>query len=224
MSKIFYREANTDVTKEIKSRQYRYGARSRAGQFDKGEGNSFVGAKTAYARVQSINAPKDEFLGYKRKGFESVYSVNSKGDNIKPRPVLTSVNIRQDGDIGTIQKCTVTWKVFSIHQLEQYNCNFLSVGTDVEIKYGWSAAQNDANRGTFVGVVYNINYNLDKDGGFICSFEAVGPGFNTLGMDPTSFSVDATAAAATPAVDGPPVVLYNGIAGSFAVDRPAILG
>ena len=105
-----------------------------AGQFDKDNGNSFVGGKTAYATVQSNNKVGNQvFLGHKRTGFESLYSVNDKGDDIVPRPVLQSVNIRQDGDIGTIQKCTVTWKVFNIAQLDQYNCNFLSVGTDLSL-------------------------------------------------------------------------------------------
>jgi len=75
--------------------------------------------------------------------------------------------------------------------LEDLECAFLSVGNDVTIKYGWtvsgrSGADETANSGTFKGIINNFSYTLNKEGGFDCTFDAVGEGYFTLGTDPTA--------------------------------------
>lgn len=195
---IFFHEAFEFVRKEITDREVQYGASKRAGFHSKAKHASFIHGKTGWASVTSNGKKLDNS---KANQFENYYSEQSNG-NYVPRPGLIDVNVRHDGDYGTLQRATVNFKVFTIGQLESLECDFLSVGQEVEVEYGWSVGGRTdgdakANKGKFIGVINNFGYTLNKEGGFDCMFDAVGEGYFTLGVDPTPMGADAEAATST---------------------------
>jgi len=189
---VFMHPAFSWVKTEIERRETIYGSRVRAGKLSAKDHDTFLAGKTAWGTIR--NGANELLLGKAQKGFGSLYSGTeaTDGGNIIPKPTLSSISVRHDGEYGTLQRATVTFKVYSIKQLEDIECSILVVGQDVKINYGWSVDNNtkahkkgeDPNQGEFNGITYNFSYNLNKEGGFDCSFDAVGEGYFTLGTNP----------------------------------------
>jgi hypothetical protein len=189
---VFMHPAFSWVKTEIERRETIYGSRVRAGNLSAKDHETFLAGKTAWGTIR--NGANELLLGKAQKGFGSLYSGTeaTDGGNIIPKPTLSSISVRHDGEYGTLQRATVTFKVYSIKQLEDIECSILVVGQDVKINYGWSVDNNtnahkkgeDPNQGEFNGITYNFSYNLNKEGGFDCSFDAVGEGYFTLGTNP----------------------------------------
>jgi len=202
---VFMHPAFTWVKDEITRRERIYGSRVRAGKLSGKDHNTFLAGKTAWAGIKTESGQL--LIGSAHGGFQSLYSgtknkdgtQNTDSGKIIPRPGLTSVSVRHDGEYGTLQRATVNFKVFSLEQLDQIECEVLVVGQPVKIQYGWSVdvigGKKDPNSGEFNGITYNFSYSLNKEGGFDCSFDAVGEGYFTLGTNPNMVASDETVTA-----------------------------
>lgn len=105
-----------------------------------------------------------------------------------PKPHLTSVKTSYE-DQGVLIQCNITFKVYSLSQLESMK-GFFKIGGKLNVNWGWEEAGGNADpkgpagpAGNFKGDISNFSWSIDADGGAECNTSAVGPGVNFLGAD-----------------------------------------
>lgn len=148
---------------------------------------SLSSACTAFNEFQTLSSaqPKD------------LYGPNY----IRPFPVVTQLDVKKQGELGTTRKATVSILAFTDGQLENLTKCYFIPGMGVRIQWGWSesaiktgnpplvtkreltdaqaiaemnkVAENYPNYSGLQGLVTNFTYNLNKDGYWECSLEIV---------------------------------------------------
>lgn len=107
-----------------------------------------------------------------------------KNNNYLPHGMLNNVKISNDGDYGSLKKASFTFTVFNKNQLDYYEKDFMIPTKPIEIFYGWSNKKYDSvNTGKFTGLIYNFSFDLNGDGSFSCTTEAVGEGYFISGLN-----------------------------------------
>lgn len=169
----FYRDVDAYVKTELNTRASFYGRKVR------GVGKAFPKnvvwsyQKTAWGRVVSVDHPEISlgFPGSKvmsnDKGELTLYSAQR---NVPKKPLLTGIEISNEGTIGSLLKGKFTFTVypiltpngFSLGKLEEA---FFTPGKEVEISWGWSvsAASAQACIQEFTGIIYNFNWSFNND-------------------------------------------------------------
>lgn len=176
MSRNFlYNNVSDEVREELDARKVAQGATNRTTST-----HNWSTRKMAYAKVTNIDA--DVTLAPPAAGgFTDLYSDTAR---YVPDPVLTSVSLRNEGKMGSLQKATVSFTVFNRDQIDKYEPLFLTPGINLKIEYGWSVSASDAgvSKDTFEGIVYDFSMALTNFGGFECTVEVVGKGFKLFGI------------------------------------------
>lgn len=118
----------------------------------------------------------------------------------RTKPVITQVQVKKQGELGTTRACTVNLTAFTDNQLVDLQKCFFIPGMTVRVQWGWSvsctgtaapqpisgampdptaicmmrskAASNPAYDG-LQGLVTNFSYKLNNDGYWDCSLELV---------------------------------------------------
>jgi hypothetical protein len=187
---LFYTEVSQNIRDEIEARQNVVNTVNRAEKLT-WLYQRMLQVKVTAGRVLSEeerpsgkgkdNAPYDFTDGKvlappDTKGFENVYRDYT---GYRPKPVLSNVKIREDGPYGSTKRATVQFKIFTFHDLDDYEANFFRPGIPIKIEYKWTksaSGHRDTVSGVFTGLISNFNYNVTEDGSFDCTFDCVGPG------------------------------------------------
>jgi len=119
-------------------------------------------------------------------GDQGLFETVSKKDNIYvPKPHLNSVKISSDGDWGSLKKCEISFTVYTLEQLNDYQV-FFDIASELTVQYGWNKAGGlGGTTGNFKGTVYNFSYSVNANGGFDCTTYAMSEGINILGTSPS---------------------------------------
>lgn len=169
----FYQQVSDFVKTELDTRASYYGRKVR------GVGKAFPKnvvwsyQKTAWGRVISVDNPSISlgFPGSKvmsdKEGKLTLYSTQR---NVPKKPLLTGIEISNEGTIGSLLKGKFTFTVFPVLTKDGFDLGaleeaFFMPGKEVEISWGWSvsAASKQACIQEFTGIIYNFNWAFNND-------------------------------------------------------------
>lgn len=118
-------------------------------------------------------------------GKDSLYTSNENAKFV-PKPHVNAFKTYSDGDWGSLQKCELTFTVYTLIDLDAYQA-FFDLGASLVVEYGWSAGGEAAGRpGKFEGLIYNFSYSVRPDGGFNCTTYAISKGSVVLPVNITA--------------------------------------
>lgn len=137
---------------------------------------------------------------------------------IRPYPVVTQVEVKKQGELGTTRRATVSLTAFTDQQLEELSKCYFIPQMGVRIEWGWSesatgagnppilgdraltdaqaicqinkTAENYTNYSGLQGVVANFSYNLNQNGFWDCSLEVVAATEAVGGVKVSEYSCD----------------------------------
>jgi hypothetical protein len=169
----FYREVDGYVQTELNTRASFYGRKVR------GVGKSFPRnvvwsyQKTAWARVISVDNPSITlgFPGSKvMSGPDGKLTLYSSQRNVPKKPLLTGIEISNEGTVGSLLKGKFTFTAFPVLTSSGFDLGkleeaFFTPGKEVEISWGWSiaASSQKACIQEFTGIIYNFNWSFNND-------------------------------------------------------------
>jgi hypothetical protein len=111
-------------------------------------------------------------------GGTSLY--DTEGPQRKFKPILTSVKITNNGGgdytEALIYETEVSFKVYTLAQLEKVQKSFFILGAKMKIEYGWRDHTNPVDGVTngFVDTnVYNFSFSIESDGAYSCNVKAI---------------------------------------------------
>ena len=111
-------------------------------------------------------------------GGTSLY--DTEGTIRRFKPILTSVKITNNGGgdytEALIYETEVSFKVYTLAQLEKVQKSFFILGANMKIEYGWRDHTNPADGVTngFVDTnVYNFSFSIESDGAYTCNVKAI---------------------------------------------------
>jgi len=180
----FYNDISDSVKKELDARASLYGTQNRGGTSGD-KVHDWLYGKTAYVRVRFNDGKSDKVvLEPPLEGFKTMY-----GKDLYPKPLITAVNISNEGDYCSLMKADIHFTVFTLAQLEEFLGTLLFVQGQkdgkqpVSIDYGWTIGGHDGRDGmeeTLTGSVYNFDWTLRADGGFDCVSKVIAAGFFSI--------------------------------------------
>jgi hypothetical protein len=173
--KVFASDVDGGVQKLLNTRKAYYSA-----QFRDSGAHAWILQKTAFARAQAItkasgrsatiDVPTQGGLGP-----GGMYS-NTGTQRFTPKTHITSVKIGNEGKWGSTKRCELGFSVYSLSGLNSVQ-PFFVIGSELTVNVGWNDAGGAGGPGlTFKGIVYNFSYNLNANGGFDCTCEAISEG------------------------------------------------
>lgn len=185
----FYRQVNGAVSAELKNRGNAYSRKVRSGN-STGSDLAFSYKKTAYAIARCNGF---DVGGYSRKvlttatGQISLYDSTSNKPTI---PILNSVEISNEGALGSLVKAKINFTVwpdlnntgFGGRLFNGLLDSYANPGKELTIKWGWSVNGGGVNSGNFVGYVYNFNWSVNTDLSVTFDVSAVGKGPTSTGF------------------------------------------
>lgn len=171
----FYRQVDGVVTKELEKRASFYGARVRSGTVTKDakgfpEANKILWSygKTAYAIIKGGK--------YTLGGSYSKVMSDSGGNltlydstrNQPKYPLLQSVELTNEGQLGSLLKGSFTFTVYPDLLKSGFNMDgiedaFFTPGKEVTIRYGWSVRDSGPGNGSLTGIIYNFDWSVNTD-------------------------------------------------------------
>lgn len=212
-----YHEIFPELRKELNSRAAAYATTFRGGKFNTAkEGSTYNVSesdaqllwsygKTALAKVSvykvdsatgqpikgtnySLNAPNNTltFPSSDKENGSALYSMAHR--NLPRGVTLSSVSISNEGQMGSLQKAAIEFTVYTPEDLYTAMNRIMVAGYGVDINYGWSVRTGKYSKGSFKGVVFNYNWDVNDDGSFSCHLDAVGKGYFGMGV-PTNASI-----------------------------------
>jgi len=186
----FYNNVEKYVRDELNNREKIYGQQHRDNKhLEHLQKMAYVSVK-CYDKDNYKEDEKDSknrYISFKHRigGMADIYEADIKDTNnnrYTPKPIMTNVEVSNEGRYGTIQRAKISFKVFNLTQLEQYGQYFFRPGNIVKINYGWSNLFGDANNDKYKGFVYNFSFSARSDGGFDCSVDSIGEGYSVFGV------------------------------------------
>jgi len=169
----FFREIFPFVDTELKTRGAFYGRRVRGVGSSIPKNVIWSYQKTAFGRVISKTVPGIVlgFPGSKlmsdRQGNLTLYSADR---NVPKRPLLTSIDVSNEGQMGSLLKGKFSFTAFPVlgesgFSLGNLDAAFFTPGNEVEISFGWSvhAASSKACTLEFTGVISGFNWSFNND-------------------------------------------------------------
>lgn len=169
----FYQKVTDYVETELNTRASFYGRRVRGSGKGVPADLAWAYQKTAWGHVISrdykfitLGFPGSPLMSDK-DGNLTLYSAKR---NVPRKPLLTSIEVSNEGTIGSLMKGKFTFTVFpaltsngfDLGSLEQA---FFVPGREVELSWGWSVAAADrrACNMSFTGIVYNFDWSFNMD-------------------------------------------------------------
>jgi hypothetical protein len=174
-AKVFASDVDGGVQKLLNTRKAYYSA-----QFRDSGAHAWILQKTAFARASATT---------RASGRSAVIDVPTQGgikggglyassgtQRFTPKSHIVSVKIGNEGKWGSTKRCELSFAAYSLSALDALQ-PFLTVGSEVTVNVGWNDAGGAAGPGlVFKGIVYNFSYNLNANGGFDCTCEAISEG------------------------------------------------
>jgi len=201
----FYQEVNKFVRNELNARGEFYGQRVRGGNGSAPKAVEWSYQKTAWATVKSLKYP-EIILGTPgsnvmsdAKGNLTLYNAES---NVPNKPLLTKVEISNEGQLGSFYKSNISFTVFPRVGSKGFDFGkledaFFVPGRELELKWGWSvtAASKTASQGSLNGIIYNFNWDFNADTSVTATVSIMTPAGLAIGLsgDLSSKAEDTTA-------------------------------
>jgi hypothetical protein len=173
--KVFASDVDGGVQKLLNARKAYYSA-----QFRDSGAHAWILQKTAFARARAVTKASGRSATIDvptQGGFGpgGMYS-NTGTQRFTPKSHITSVKIGNEGKWGSTKRCELGFSVYSLSGLNAVQ-PFFVVGSELTVNVGWTDAGGAGGPGlTFKGIVYNFSYNLNANGGFDCTCEAISEG------------------------------------------------
>lgn len=191
----FYQRVNKFVINELDARAKLYGLRVRGSSVGDSRpvGVEWSYQKTAWATAKSISHP-DIILGTPgsnlmsdTKGNLTLYNVDR---NVPNKPLLTKVEITNEGQLGSFLKGTLSFTVFPKFTQKGFDFGkmedaFFVPGREIELKWGWTVgatASKRANSGAFTGIVYNFSWQFNTDLSVSATVSIISPSGLAVGI------------------------------------------
>lgn len=188
----FYQTVNKFVSKELNDRAKLYGQRVRGINEQRPIGVEWSYQKTAWATAKSIYNPSI-ILGSvgsnvmsDKNGNLTLYNAER---NVPNKPLLSKVEITNEGQLGSFLKATLTFTAFpkftengfDFAELEKA---FFVPGREIELKWGWSVAVSSkrASQGKLIGVIYNFNWQFNTDLSISANVSIISPSGLAIGL------------------------------------------
>jgi len=188
----FYQSVNKFVRNELDERAKLYGQRVRGVGSPRPVGVEWSYQKTAWATAKSISHP-DIILGTAgsnvmsdAKGNLTLYNAER---NVPNKPLLSKVEIANEGQLGSFLKGTISFTVFPKFTSSGFDFGrleeaFFVPGREIELKWGWSVTVNSkrASQGSFIGIVYNFNWQFNPDMSVTATVSIISPSGLAIGL------------------------------------------
>lgn len=188
----FYQSVNKFVRKELDERAKLYGQRVRGVGDQRPIGVEWSYQKTAWVTAKSLKHP-DIILGSvgsnvmsDSKGNLSLYNAER---NVPNKPLLTKVEIANEGQLGSFLKANISFTVFPKFTSNGFDFGklesaFFVPGREVELKWGWSvsASSKRASQGSFTGIIYNFNWQFNTDMSVTATVSIISPSGLAIGL------------------------------------------
>jgi hypothetical protein len=139
-------------------------------------------------RSAALITPKDGGISDSVDGNRDKQTLYTSNANAKfiPKPHINSFKTNSDGDWGSLQKCELSFTVYTLVDLDSYQA-FFDLGASLIVNYGWHAGGAASGRpGKFEGLIYNFSYSVRPDGGFDCITYAISKGSVILPVNITA--------------------------------------
>ena len=168
----FYREVYGWVSGELNARAYHYGKKTRGSGADKtAKSVMWSYGKKPWARITGENGVTLGTNGSpvmsNRNGDLTMYSAQR---NVPRFPLLKSLELSNEGTMGSLLKGKFTFVIYpritaAGFVLNNIETAFFTPGKEVNVSWGWSvyAANGNACRGQFRGIIYNFNWSVNPD-------------------------------------------------------------
>jgi len=183
---IFFTEVSKDVQNVLNSRKRVYSRTDSRQESDfawlyrKMAYVTALASNTKNKKSASLSIPSEGGIGEK-----SLYTSNSNAKFI-PKPHINTFKTYSDGDFGSLQKCELSFTVYTLTDLDAYQ-PFFDLGADILVNYGWNAGGLAAGQpGKFEGIIYNFSYSVNNAGGFDCVTYGIAKGSFNLGINITA--------------------------------------
>ena len=112
------------------------------------------------------------------KGGLDMYT--DEGGSRKPKPVLTSVKILnqggQDYTEAAIYEIEASFKVYTLNDLEEVEKTFFIIGAEMVVNFGWGLHPKDKKgitKDTITSNIYNFSFSIENDGSYNCNVKAI---------------------------------------------------
>lgn len=191
----FYNEVPGPVRNELEYRASTYGSRIRSvpPSENRDEGAQrllWSYGKTAWARVVPVGGgPSLGTITTKlmsdAKGKLLLYD---QVRNVPKYPLLQSVEITNEGTMGSLIKATINFTVFPQYTKSGFSMAaienaYLKPGRELVLEWGWSVRTGTgANRGTMRGIIYNFEWSVNTDLSMAIKCSAVSKGSVAIGL------------------------------------------
>jgi hypothetical protein len=93
------------------------------------------GARMPWIHVMSLS---NKCGGYDQFWSGDINATGYQSDYSRPRPVIESVEVKKQGELGTTKRVTVKFKAFTDEQLAAIATCYLIPGMSVRVQYGWN--------------------------------------------------------------------------------------
>jgi len=110
------------------------------------------------------------------KGHLQLYDIENGVRRLKPQLLSVSINQNGGGDIynSFIREVDISFKAFSLAQMEKIEYDFFRLGSTVEIHYGWiDPFDSEYETGKLFLTVYNFGFSMASDGTFDCTMKGM---------------------------------------------------
>lgn len=188
----FYQSVNKFVRNELDARADFYAQRVRGGNGSAPKAVEWSYQKTAWATVKSLKYP-DIVLGTPgtnvmsdAKGNLTLYNAER---NVPNKPLLTKVEISNEGQLGSFYKSNISFTVFPKMGSNGFDFGrledaFFVPGRELELKWGWSitAASKTASQGSLNGIIYNFNWDFNADTSVTATVSIMTPAGLAVGL------------------------------------------
>lgn len=188
----FYQRVNKFVRTELDSRAKLYGQRVRSANEPMQKGIEWGYQKTAWATAKSVYNPKI-ILGTPGsnvmsddKGNLTLYNASR---NVPNKPLLTKVEITNEGQFGTFMKAAITFTIFPEFTKSGFDISgieeaFFIPGREVELKWGWSTtvSSQKACQGKLTGIIFDFNWQFNTDLSVTATVNIISPSGLALGI------------------------------------------
>lgn len=208
----FYRQVYAWVQGELNARAYHYGKKTRGSGADRtAKSVMWSYGKKPWARITGENGitlgTNGSPVMSNRSGNLTMYSAQR---NVPKFPLLKSLELSNEGTMGSLLKGKFTFVIypritaagFVLAGIEEA---FFTPGKEVNVSWGWSvyAANGNACRGQFRGIIYNFNWSVNPDLSITADCSIVSAATVAVGVSGDQTSPDQQGNPATTPVNDP---------------------
>ena len=163
------------------------------------KGITWAAQRFPWVHISSMSSACGEFKTMSSKLTGAIGDSYESG-LVRPKPVITGVKVKKQGELGTTRSCTVELKAFTDTQLIALQKCYFIPGMTVRVQWGWSVsatggvapspvegglsdgvaicqmqkkAGSSAIYDGLQGLITNFNFKLNNENEWDCSFELV---------------------------------------------------